>query len=160
MPVLKIVTNLPVPAGPSNIEIIHGDWRAQVLTDEAIRDLYQAARFVVVPLRDTVQPSGQSVCLQAMACGKAVIVSDIAGLWNRELMIDGETLLLSPPGDVVALRDRVMRLVTNADLACRLGQAGRRVVETHLNTGSLADSLLTIVEQCNAVAMPTVVCDL
>jgi glycosyltransferase involved in cell wall biosynthesis len=150
MPPLKIVTNLPVPAGASNIEVIHGDWRAQALTDEAIRELYQASRFVIVPLRDTVQPSGQSVCLQAMACGKAVIVSDIAGLWNRELMVDGETILLSPPGDIAGLRDRVMRLVTNADIARQLGRAGRRVVEMHLNTASLATSLLALAAKCSA----------
>jgi glycosyltransferase involved in cell wall biosynthesis len=141
LPPLKIVTSLPVPAGASNIEVIRGDWRAQVLSDEAIRGLYQGARFVVVPLHDTVQPSGQSVCLQAMACGRAVIVSDIAGLWNRDLMVDGETVLLSPPGDAEGLRSRVMRLTENPDLAARLGRAGRQVVETHLNTKTLASSL-------------------
>jgi hypothetical protein len=147
LPPLKIVTSLPVPAGASNIEVIHGDWRAQVLSDEEIRDLYQGAKFVVVPLHDTVQPSGQSVCLQAMACGRAVIVSDIVGLWNRDLMVDGETVLLSPPGDVEGLRSRVVQLTTRPELATCLGRAGREVVEKHLNTKALAASLSAIAAQ-------------
>jgi len=144
-PVLKIVTNLPVPRHPSNVEVISGDWRLKTLTDEAVRDLYRGARFVVVPLRQTVQPSGQSVCLQAMSCGKPVILSDIEGLWDRNLMRDGETVLLTPPGDAVSLAEKVQLLLSDRVLADRLGVLGRSVVEKHLNADTMAEELLKII---------------
>ena len=144
-PVLKIVTNLPVPRHPSNVEVISGDWRLKTLTDEAVRDLYRGARFVVVPLRETVQPSGQSVCLQAMACRRAVIISDIKGIWDRNLMRDGETALTTPPGNATALAEKVGHLLSDRVLADRLGVLGRSVVEKHMNADTMAEELLKII---------------
>jgi glycosyltransferase involved in cell wall biosynthesis len=40
-----------------------------------------------------------------MACGKAVILSDTAGLWDREQMRHGEICYLVRPGDPAAMRD-------------------------------------------------------
>jgi hypothetical protein len=146
-PLLKIVTNLPVLQHPPNVEVISGDWRLQTLTDEAVRDLYRGAKFVVVPLRQTVQPSGQSVCLQAMSCGRPVVLSDIEGLWDRNLMRDGETVLLTPPGDPDALAEKVRLLLSDQVLAGRLARFGRAVIEKHLNVEIMAQSILKLIDQ-------------
>lgn len=142
-PPLRIVTSLPVPAASANVEIIRGDWRTQILSDEEIRRLYQRARFVVLPIRETLQPSGQSACLQAMACGKAVVFSDIEGLWDRQLMVDGDTLLLTRPGDPADLRRAIDSLLASPALAARLGQNARRVIVEHLNVRMMAARLAT-----------------
>ena len=39
-----------------------------------LRKLYQDASIIVIPIRDVFQPSGYSVTLQAMSCGKPVIL--------------------------------------------------------------------------------------
>ncbi len=145
-PQLRIVTSLPVPNAPANVEIIRGDWRTQILSDEEIRRLYQRARFVVLPIRKTLQPSGQSACLQAMACGKAVVFSDIRGLWDRQLMVDGETLLLTRPGDPEDLRRGINKLLTSPALATRLGQNARQVIVEHLNVRMMAAQLAAYAE--------------
>jgi len=143
-PLLKIVTNLPVPSHPSNVEVISGDWRRKTLADEAVRDLYQGARFVVVPLRQTVQPSGQSVSLQAMACGRPVILSDIQGIWDRNLMRDGATVLLTPPGDVDTLANKVELLLSDRVLEDRLASLGRAMIEKNLNVDAMAEKILSL----------------
>lgn len=125
LPPLDIVTRRPVPSSASDIAVIAGDWQSRPLSDEAIRDLYRQARFVVLPLRQTIQPSGQSACLQAMACGKAVILSAIDGLWDGDVLTDGETCLLVPPGDAAALADAAARLAGDPALARRIGHAAR-----------------------------------
>lgn len=145
-PRLRIVTRLPVPTTTANIEIIPGDWRTQILSDEEIRRLYQRARFVVLPIRETIQPSGQSACLQAMACGKAVVFSDIQGLWDRQLMVDGKTLLLARPGDPEDLRRGIDKLLTSPALATRLGQNARQVIVEHLNVRMMAAQLAAYAE--------------
>ena len=149
LPPLKIVTSLPVPNAPANVEIIRGDWRTQVLTDETVRELYRGAQFVVIPIRQTIQPSGQSACLQAMACGKAVVLSDIEGLWDRDLMVDGESVVLTPPGDPRALAEKVRMLASDPALASQIGHRARRVVEEHLNVDNMADALAALLEQIN-----------
>jgi glycosyltransferase involved in cell wall biosynthesis len=114
--------------------------------------LFQRAAFVVIPLHNTLQPSGQSACLQAMACGKTVILSAIDGLWDRDLMRDGVTCILVPPGDVRALREAVAALADDPQRAARIGAAARRVVETRLNTRAMAESMRNILDQaCEAI---------
>ena len=146
-PPLKIVTTLPVPAGPPNVEVIRGDWREQVLCDNEIRRLYQGACLVVVPLHETSQPSGQSVCLQAMACGKAVVLSEISGLWDRNLMVDRETVMLVPPANAKALGDAIRELIADAALRERVGTNGRRVIEENLNVDVMAEALAAVLER-------------
>ncbi len=144
-PPLKIVTSLPVPLGPANVKVIRGSWRNQLLSDYDIRALVRGSRFVVVPLRDTIQPTGQSVCLQAMACGKAVILSDIAGLWDRDLIRDGDSVLLTPPGDVRAMVQCIRRLIADSALVDHIGSVARRMVVESMNVEVMADSLLSLI---------------
>lgn len=128
LPLLKLVTRLPVPPSDGHIETMAGDWRSRPISDMQIRTFYRESLFVVLPIQETIQPSGQSACLQAMACGKAVILSAIKGLWDGELLKDGETCLLIPPGDPKALARAAARLAASPDLARRLGDAARETV--------------------------------
>jgi glycosyltransferase involved in cell wall biosynthesis len=145
LPTLRIVTRRRVPAAP-NVQVIEGDWRDRVLSDEALRDLVRGAAFVVVPLRETVQPSGQSVTLQAMACGKPVILTDTRGLWDRDLMRSGENCLLVPPGSELELARAVRRLAEDRQLGAALGAAGRRTVEQHFSAEGMAAALRELLE--------------
>jgi len=135
---LKIVTNLPVPVAPPNVEVIRGDWRKQTLTDQEILKLYQQSLCVVIPVRDTIQPAGQSVCLQAMACGRPVVMSDILGLWDRGVLLDGQHWHLVPPGEPRALKQAVAEWEANPEGGTQLGAAARKAVAGQLNTQNMA----------------------
>jgi starch synthase len=63
------------------------------------------------------------VNLEAMACGTAVVGSRVGGI--PEVVADGRTGLLAPPGDPVALAHALNTLVTDPDRAAALGRAGR-----------------------------------
>ena len=106
-----------------------------------LRGLYRAARFVVIPLQDVDQPSGQSAALQAMACGKAVILTRTRGLWEAAHMRHMETCYLVDPGDVDNLRNGIDYLWTNPREAERIGLNGRRLVEHRYNARALAQNL-------------------
>jgi PEP-CTERM/exosortase A-associated glycosyltransferase len=68
--------------------------------------------------------------LEAMAMGKAVIASDVGG--HRELIQDGHTGLLFPPGDGAALADALTGLLGNDDLRRHLERQGAiTVVQKH-----------------------------
>jgi glycosyltransferase involved in cell wall biosynthesis len=65
--------------------------------------------------------------MEAMASGRPVIGSRIGGI--SDLILDGETGLLVPPGDATALRQALERILSDAALRARLGQGAlRRVV--------------------------------
>jgi len=106
-----------------------------------LRDLYRVARFVVIPLQDVDQPSGQSAALQAMACAKAVIITRTQGLWEPECMRHLDTCFLVEPGDVEGLREAMEYLWANPADAERIGLNARRLVERRYNAHSLARNL-------------------
>ena len=82
--------------------------------------LYQRAAVVACPSHR----EGYGVaCAEAMAHGRPVVASAVGGL--RDLVVDGETGLLVPPGDVPALRGALGRLLGDAELRRRLGAAAR-----------------------------------
>jgi glycosyltransferase involved in cell wall biosynthesis len=68
------------------------------------------------------------VLLEAMARGRPVVATTVGG--TPELVTDGETGLLVPPRDPEALADALRRVLGDAELARRLGEAARaRVAE-------------------------------
>jgi glycosyltransferase involved in cell wall biosynthesis len=69
------------------------------------------------------------VVLEAMVAGRPVIASRIGGL--ADLVVDGTTGLLVPPGDPVALRDAIRHLLENRALAAWMGAQGRHQAEAY-----------------------------
>jgi len=67
--------------------------------------------------------------VEAAACGLPVIASRVGGL--PEVVLDGQTGLLVPPGDVDALAAAMSRLLSDPGLRVRMGQAGRQFVLEH-----------------------------
>ena len=65
-----------------------------------------------------------NVVMEAMAAGVPVVASDISG--NRDLVVSGETGYLVPLGDRAAFARETRRLLEDAELARRFGEAGRR----------------------------------
>ena len=65
--------------------------------------------------------------LEAMASGLAVVATRVGG--NPEVVADGETGLLVPPGDPAALAAAILRLRRDEWERRRMEQAGRRRVE-------------------------------
>jgi len=124
---LRILTRLDVPPrATGHVELIRGSWHNAAVTDMALRELYRRARVVTVPLRDVWQPSGYSVTLQAMACGKPVVLSGIRGLWDPGVLKSGHDCIIVPPGDPAALGAAIDALMADEALRTRIGAAARQ----------------------------------
>lgn len=126
---------------PSNVSV-----RFRTESDET-NALVARAAFHVLPLRDTNYSAGQSVLLRAMAAGKAVIVSDTAGI--RDYVTNGETALLVPPGDAEALRNALLTLWDDTETQKRIGERAAESVRTEFSPAlfaarmqKIADSLM------------------
>jgi len=76
---------------------------------------------------------------EAMALERAVVATDCGG--NGELVGDGETGLVVPPGDVGALANALSRLLDDPTLRHRLGSAARQRVLDHFTTEQRVDKL-------------------
>lgn len=88
---------------------------------EPLRALIREARAIVVPSR--WPENCPLVVLEAMASARPLIASRVGGI--PELARDGQEALLVEPGDVAGLREALLRLEADTELALRLGRAGR-----------------------------------
>ncbi len=80
------------------------------------------------------------VAAEAMAHGRPVVASAVGGL--LDLVADGETGLVVPPGNVEALRSALERLLGDPGLRRRLGDAGRERARTELSWDVVLDRTL------------------
>ena len=107
-----------------------------------LRLLYATSRFVVVPLAEVDNDAGATVITEAMAMGKAVILTRNRG--QVDIVRDREHGLYVPPRDPAALRSAIRYLLENPDEAERMGRAGRAHIEARHRldayVGSLADA--------------------
>ena len=91
-----------------------------------LRDLYSRASVVVVPVVETDFQAGVTTLLEAMSCGKAVVMTATSG--HSGVVEDGLTGICVPPGDPSELRDAVRFLLDNPRERARLGRAARDAV--------------------------------
>jgi glycosyltransferase involved in cell wall biosynthesis len=90
----------------------------------ALPEHYGVASVFVLPSVADAQPLA---CLEAMACGLPAIVTTAMG--SREIVRDGTDGFVLPPGDIEALKDRLMRLHADSTLLARMAAAARDRVQ-------------------------------
>jgi len=165
---IQAVADLPVAvviaaASPWSTFTFEGDERAlpaHVRVDSfdyaGLRDLYASSLFVVAPLHDVDNQAGITTILEAMAMGKAVVVSHTRGQtdvirdrrsqsrafperssqpdWAQRLgatddTARGHTGIYVRPGDPDELRRAIVYLLEHPEEARAMGANGRRVIE-------------------------------
>ena len=80
-----------------------------------------------------------NVLVEAMAMGRPVVASGLIGI--RELIIDGETGLISEPRDAASMADALERIAGDPGLAERLALSGRTKVEAEHNAATNLDEV-------------------
>lgn len=107
-------------ASPPNVE-----FRSRKPFPELV-ETYQGAEFVVLPLKMSQHAAGLTAMLEAMACGKYVIVSASKGLMSYfDDHSPGEVV---PVGDPSAMADAIHRALADPERCRRTGDANREHV--------------------------------
>jgi len=92
---------------------------------EILPAYYRLADVLVLPsLRDGMP----NALLEGMACERAIVASNVGGM--PDVLRHGENGVLVPPGDVNALADAILELLTDPPRRMQLGRAARAMVES------------------------------
>ena len=114
-------------------------------TIEQVTALLQRADALAAPSVPTAEGKREgipTVLMEAMSSAVPVVASDLSGI--PELVEDGRSGLLVPPGDTRALADALRRLADDPALAARLARAGRAVVEADFDVHRSAERLVEL----------------
>lgn len=102
----------------------HFSFPGNLRESEAVRTQYRRAFAVLHPSYAEAHPLA---VLEAMACGKPVIAA--AAGYEEGLVRDGADALLVPPRSAESLGAAILRLLSDPELAARLGREARRRAE-------------------------------
>jgi glycosyltransferase involved in cell wall biosynthesis len=103
------------------------------------KTLYENSLLVVVP---SIYEALPMVVLEAMACGKAVVASDVGGI--PMLIKDGKNGFLTYPGDPKGLERAIRVLCNDESLRKSMGSFGRKLLEAEFTSDKMVDRTLKL----------------
>ncbi len=124
-------------------------WIPQMLPRHQVVQLLTHATVFACP--SVYEPLG-IVNLEAMACGTAVVASDVGGI--PEVVVDGRTGLLAhydetdPAGFEAELAKRLNELLADPERAAAMGEAGRERAAAEFAWSAIARRTVEVYEAC------------
>jgi glycosyltransferase involved in cell wall biosynthesis len=110
---------------PSNVE-----WLPWVEYEQLAAELHRAGCALgIFGTSAKAQRVIPNKAFQALACGTPLVTADTPAA--RELLVDGESAMLVPPGDAAALAAALRRVVNGPEITQRLSAGGRAAYEAH-----------------------------
>lgn len=140
---------LPDPDNPASIaEHDLKQWQAEGLIrwlghQTHMAKIWQQSNIAILPsyYREGVPRS----LLEAAACGRAIITTDIPGC--RELVSCGNNGLLVPPHNPVAIADAIETLISDPATRKKMGENGRHTVEHFFSEQQVLTQMQTVYAQ-------------
>ena len=94
------------------------------IDDERERvDIVRASHVALLPSYGEALPIA---VIEASACARPVVATDVGGA--REIVGDGTSGILIPPGEIAAISNALIELLEDPNLGAEMGQAGRSLV--------------------------------
>jgi glycosyltransferase involved in cell wall biosynthesis len=131
-----------IPASTSTLDVMSH------LSYHDLRDLYAGCAFVVLPLHDSDYPAGATTIMEAMAMGKPVIATRSRGI--REYIQDGKTGMWAGLADAKDLRNKILYLWNNPDIAEEMGTTARAWASQRVDLDRYTDELASILKNLEA----------
>ena len=145
IPARCLAAGEPDPQNPDSVTLAEiENWRARGCVKfvgfRPVAELFAAANVVVLP---SYYGEGlPKVLMEAAACGRPVITTDMPGC--RDAVEAGVTGILVSPRDIVALADAMADLAADEDRRARMGQAGRALAEREFGVEKIVAAHLAI----------------
>jgi colanic acid/amylovoran biosynthesis glycosyltransferase len=114
---------------------------AGAATSEQVADALSRADIFVMP---SMQEALGNAAVEAMASGLPVVASDVGGL--PEVVKDGVTGLLAPPGGAKEIGQKVIYLLDRPEIRSSMGRAGRAYAEGTFDIAVHMDQIIGVYE--------------
>jgi glycosyltransferase involved in cell wall biosynthesis len=112
--------------------------------DELLARYYNLCDIFILPSSDRTEAFG-IVLIEAMACGKPVVASNLPGV--RTVVEDGKNGFLVKPGDAADIADKLQRLIGRETVRREFGRRGREKVLERYTWDKVGDKLNSVYEE-------------
>ena len=129
--ITKKITNSEIKS--DNVNLLSGKWDDMNISDSDIRDYYQEADLSIIPIFNSLQPSGQSVALQSMSMGIPVLITKTDGFWEPELYKNNENIIFVEKNDINLWKENILSLLENNDLNVKVSKNAKDLVSKNNN---------------------------
>ena len=110
-----------------------------------VADVVPVLQSADVVVRPSLTEGMPLAVMEAMACGRTIVASRVAG--TEDVIRDGDTGILVEPGSVRSLREGVVRVLADHDRAIRIGRRAREWAEQQMSWDSIAQQYLGLYEE-------------
>ena len=136
-----LITKQISKSNSANVELISGSWGENTLSDEEIKDYYIKSKITIIPLRETIQPSGQSVALQSMSCGTPVMITKTEGFWDEAEFKDEENIIFVNSKMISDWKDKINKLYFDDLLLEKISINSTNTIMTKYNLNAFSKNL-------------------
>ena len=142
--ITKKITNSEIKS--DNVNLLSGKWDDMNISDSDIRDFYQEADLSIIPIFNSLQPSGQSVALQSMSMGIPVLITKTDGFWEPELYKNNENIIFVEKNDINLWKENILSLLENDDLNVKVSKNAKDLVSKNNNLNIFNRKLKEIID--------------
>ena len=105
-----------------------------------MNEVFHVSHMVCLPT--TYGEGIPKVLIEAAACGRAIIATDVPGC--REIVLNGQNGILIPPRHPKALADAIQKLIEDPALRQKMGEAGRRIAMSEFSSEKVIGETLAL----------------
>jgi glycosyltransferase involved in cell wall biosynthesis len=128
-----------------NVSIINGNWNSEVISDSGIRELYNKSFLTLLPIKETYQPSGQSVSLQSISMGTPVMITNTKGFWDSEKFINNKNIFLIEKNNIELWKSKILDLYSDLELYQHISEDGKKTIVEYFNLDIMSREVLQLV---------------
>lgn len=137
---LNVLNSLP------NVDLISGNWSNSEFTDQDIKILYLKSKITILPIRDTLVASGQSVTLQSMASGTPVLISNTKGFWDKDLFRDNIEIFFCKQDNVNEWVIKINTILENQQILDNVAKNGQDLIQKKFDLPIFNDFFINLIK--------------
>ena len=124
-----------------NVNLFNGSWVENKISDEEIKNFYHNADLTIIPLIDTLQPSGQSVALQSIACGTPVLITKTSGFWDPTKFKNKSNIIFFEKNDTNLWLKEIKTIYRDRQLMSTLVENGLETINSNYSLNDFYKNL-------------------
>lgn len=129
-----------------NVELYQGSWNKNTYDDTFLKEIYDKSFISLIPLKDSLQPSGQSVALQSMSMMVPVIITKTVGFWDTDYFKHNENIYFINENDSDQWIQAIYDLYKNEDKYSLIKNNAKKLIDEKFNCEYFGENLIKILE--------------